>query len=51
MSDTTIRIEDDDGFATEWQWPDDRMLLANGDFVAVVQALHDAQRVAGGGDE
>lgn len=46
MSETTIRIEDDDGFVTEWPWPD-RMLLANGDFVAVIEALHDAQRVEG----
>lgn len=31
-------IEDDDGFTTEWPWPSDRLLLANGDFVGVLRA-------------
>ena len=37
-------IEDDDGFTTTWPWPEDRLLLANGDFVALMEAQHDALR-------
>lgn len=40
----TLRIEDDDGFVTEWQWPSDRLVLANSDFIALFEAQHDAMR-------
>lgn len=43
---TTIRIEDEDGFATEWPWPDDSTVLHGHKFVAMFEALHDAAREA-----
>lgn len=42
----TLRIEDDDGFATEWEWPSDRLLLGHGDFLGLFEAQHDAARHA-----
>lgn len=37
-------IEDDDGFTTSWPWPEDRLALANGDFVAICESAHDEAR-------
>lgn len=39
-----LRIEDDDGFVTEWPWPDDRLLIANSDFLGMFEAAHEAHR-------
>ena len=43
---TTIIIEDDDGFRTTWPWPANRLLLGNGDFVAILERAHDELRSA-----
>ena len=45
---TTIVIEDDDGFRTEHPWPDERMLLANPDWLAIYEREHEAARVRRG---
>lgn len=37
-------IEDDDGFRTEWPWPEGRLILANTDFVTLCEQQHDALR-------
>jgi hypothetical protein len=42
----TLRIEDEDGFATEWEWPEGRSLLGHGDFIGLFEAQHDAAREA-----
>jgi hypothetical protein len=43
-----LTIEDEDGFTTTWPWPDDKLMMANGTFVAIFQQAHDqARREAG----
>lgn len=37
-----LTIEDDDGFKTQWPWPEQRLMLANADFVSLCEAQHDA---------
>lgn len=39
-----LRIEDDDGFATEWPWPEGVSMLHGAAFVANFQQLHDQSR-------
>ncbi len=41
---TTMTIEDEDGFWTEWEWPDDRLALASSDFVAGFERQHEVLR-------
>jgi hypothetical protein len=41
---STVKIEDDDGFTTEWAWPEGRSLLANADWFAIIEAEHDRLR-------
>lgn len=43
---SVLRIEDEDGFVTEWPWPNDRSLLANGDFFGLLEGEHDKLRAA-----
>lgn len=45
---SVLEIEDDDGFKTEWPWPDDQLALANGSFIAMFEAAHDEARVEAG---
>lgn len=42
----TIRFEDDDGFTTEWPWPDSTSLLHGAKFAAAMETLHDQARAA-----
>lgn len=37
-------IEDDDGFKTEWPWPEDASLLAHTDFIALHETQHEILR-------
>lgn len=39
-----LKIEDDDGFRTEYAWPLERTMLANEDFVRICIKHHDQQR-------
>lgn len=41
----TITIEDDDGFTTIQQWPDDKLALANASFVEIAVAAHENARL------
>jgi hypothetical protein len=48
MSRDKLVIEDDDGFRTEWPWPDGLTMLANSEFVKICEAQHDALRLDSG---
>lgn len=39
-----LKIEDDDGFTTTWPWPEDRLILANPDFIGICEMLHNSKR-------
>jgi hypothetical protein len=41
---STLVIEDDDGFRTEWPWPDDKLALANASFIEMFEVAHDRLR-------
>lgn len=37
-------IEDDDGFRTEWPWPEGKTILGNREFFAICEKEHDRQK-------
>lgn len=41
----TLTIEDEDGFRTDWPWPEDKSLLHNASFVEMCEMQHDAMRL------
>lgn len=43
-----ITIEDEDGFRTEWPWPEGKTMLGNASFVDLCVTQHDVARTTAG---